>query len=84
MLFFLLAQKTHKVRVCLVLQLVGVFLMTAGLLVETRRAKLESLNNQLAIPVTLLLLVGLIICINAVCGAVGTVVENLTLLKVVR
>ncbi|XP_076459254.1 tetraspanin-15-like [Babylonia areolata] len=61
---------------------VGIILMAIGVLVETHRQKMESMNNQLAVPVALLILVGMIITLNAVCGLVGTLTENVTLLKV--
>ncbi|KAL8565552.1 hypothetical protein ACOMHN_049528 [Nucella lapillus] len=61
---------------------VGIILMAIGVLVETHRQKVQSMNNQLALPVTLLILVGLIITINAISGMVGTLTENTFLLKV--
>ncbi|KAK7492836.1 hypothetical protein BaRGS_00015974, partial [Batillaria attramentaria] len=61
---------------------VGIILMAIGVLVETHRQKIQSMNNQLALPVALLILVGLIIAVNALCGMVGTLTENITLLKV--
>lgn len=61
---------------------VGIILLAIGVLVETHRQKVQSMNNQLALPVALLILVGLIIAINALCGMVGTLTENVPLLKV--
>ncbi|KAL8601464.1 hypothetical protein ACOMHN_000406 [Nucella lapillus] len=56
--------------------------MAIGVLVEMHRQKMQSMNNQLALPVALLILVGLIITLNAICGLIGTLAEHVTLLKV--
>ena len=64
-------------------QFVGIILIAIGLLVELHRQQLQSMNDQLALPVALLILVGFIIVINALCGLVGTFTENVFLLKVV-
>ncbi|KAK6187858.1 hypothetical protein SNE40_005791 [Patella caerulea] len=66
----------------LIFLFVGLFLLGTGILVEISRQDYHALNKNLALPVALLILVGLIITINAICGLVGTITENPTLLKV--
>ncbi|KAK7113653.1 tetraspanin-15-like [Littorina saxatilis] len=61
---------------------VGIILVAIGVLVETHRQRVQAVNNQLALPVALLILVGLIITVNALVGMVGTLTENVLLLKV--
>lgn len=67
----------------LCLQFVGILLTAVGVLVELHRDRIEPVNNHLALPTALLIAVGLIIAINALCGMVGTILENPLLLKVV-
>ncbi|XP_041364559.1 tetraspanin-15-like [Gigantopelta aegis] len=62
--------------------IVGLVLMVVGVFVEIERQQIQSLDNRLALPVALLILVGLVIFITALCGCIGTVKENPTLLKV--
>ena len=66
-----------------VFQFVGIILIAIGVLVEIRRKEMQSINDQLALPVFLLILVGFIIVINSLFGMIGTFIENVTLLKVV-
>ncbi|BFZ17578.1 hypothetical protein BsWGS_20618 [Bradybaena similaris] len=61
---------------------VGILLTAVGVLVELHRDRIEPVNNHLALPTALLIAVGLIIAINALCGMVGTILENPLLLKV--
>ncbi|XP_067672887.1 tetraspanin-15-like [Haliotis asinina] len=65
----------------LVFVCVGIILLGIGVIVEVHRQDIQSVNNRLALPVALLIVVGLLIAINAFCGLVGTVTENPTLLK---
>ncbi|PVD38290.1 hypothetical protein C0Q70_00902 [Pomacea canaliculata] len=61
---------------------VGIILVAIGVLVELHRQQVADLNNQLSLPVALLIVVGLVIAANALCGMVGTLTENIILLKV--
>lgn len=61
----------------------GIILVAIGVLVELHRQQVADLNNQLSLPVALLIVVGLVIAANALCGMVGTLTENIILLKVV-
>ena len=64
-------------------QFVGIVLLAIGVLVEIHRGRIESVNNRLALPTALLILVGLLIAINATCGMVGAILEKPLLLKIV-
>ncbi|XP_005092332.1 tetraspanin-15 [Aplysia californica] len=66
----------------LVFLFVGIILMAIGVLVEMHRDRIEPVNNRLAVPTAMLIAVGLIIAINALCGMVGTIMEKPCLLKV--
>lgn len=65
-------------------QFVGIILIAIGVLVELHRDRIESVNNRLALPTALLIVVGVVIAINAMCGMVGSILENPLLLKVVN
>ncbi|ESO89054.1 hypothetical protein LOTGIDRAFT_154131 [Lottia gigantea] len=65
----------------LIFLFVGLFLLGTGILVELSRQDYTSINKNLLAPVILLILVGLIITINALCGLIGTITENPCLLK---
>ncbi|XP_059163963.1 tetraspanin-33-like [Physella acuta] len=60
---------------------VGIILIAIGVLVELHRDRIEPVNNRLAVPTALLIVVGLVITINALCGMVGTIMEKPFLLK---
>uniref|UniRef100_A0A0B6ZWA6 Tetraspanin n=1 Tax=Arion vulgaris TaxID=1028688 RepID=A0A0B6ZWA6_9EUPU len=66
----------------LVFLFVGIILAAIGVLVKLHRDSVEPVNNRLALPTTLLIIVGLLIAINALCGMVGTILEKPLLLKV--
>jgi hypothetical protein len=61
---------------------VGIILTAIGVLVELHRDSIEPVNNRLAVPTALLIVVGLIIAVNALCGMVGAILEKPLLLKV--
>ncbi|GFO38268.1 tetraspanin [Plakobranchus ocellatus] len=66
----------------LVFLFVGIVLMAIGVLVELHRNRIEPINNHLAVPTALLIVVGLVIAINAFIGMIGTIMENPCLLKI--
>ncbi|KAK0051002.1 tetraspanin-15-like isoform X1 [Biomphalaria pfeifferi] len=61
---------------------VGIILIAIGVLVEFHRDRIEPVNNRLAVPTALLIVVGLLIAINALCGMIGTIMEKPLLLKI--
>ncbi|KAL5018015.1 hypothetical protein ScPMuIL_003737 [Solemya velum] len=62
--------------------IVGLSLLVIGVWVEIYRRDYEILNNELALPVALLIFVGLFIAINSVCGIVGTISKTCVFLKI--
>lgn len=48
---------------------------------EIERREFAGLDTTLSLPVALLIFVGLFVCINGLCGLVGTVEENVSLLR---
>ncbi|CAL1542231.1 unnamed protein product [Lymnaea stagnalis] len=61
---------------------VGIILIAIGVLVELHRDRIEPVNNRLAVPTALLIVVGLVITFNSLCGMVGAILEKPILLKV--
>lgn len=64
-------------------QIIGLILLVVGIWAETERRQYRYLNNQLSAPVALLIFVGLFIAVNSLFGVLGTLKENVTLLKLV-
>lgn len=54
-----------------------------GIYVEVERREYTGLEKSLSLPVAILIFIGLFISINGLCGLVGTVEENISLLKLV-
>ncbi|XP_064605135.1 tetraspanin-15-like [Liolophura sinensis] len=61
--------------------IIGLILLVVGIWAETERRQYRYLNNQLSAPVALLIFVGLFIAVNSLFGVLGTLKENVTLLK---
>ncbi|XP_071131508.1 tetraspanin-33-like [Mytilus edulis] len=60
---------------------IGLALLGIGIYVEVERREYTGLEKSLSLPVAILIFIGLFISINGLCGLVGTVEENISLLK---